>query len=687
MTTPLISRKLARQTEWLTVYAEVKDIAIACQKADVPKGTLDGWRHKDRHFRDRYNSAYDKATHFHHSAKTASKANYGLLYNHRRDLPAKGGFIPWRQKYIGRTTPEHQQEFIEAVEDLSNLVVILTGPPGMGKDTTAGDLALYESCDNRDLRLAWIMKGENFAKRRVGERLDPYLTDPKTYSNAPPGRDSTIPTHSLIDDYGPFKYRKGMVDVSGNKLEPTTWTKNEIYFLKAGAPEADPNLWATGVEGQLYGSRVDRMVWSDIFDRENQTNPTARQGQYDWCMGTAMSRLDESGRLYCLWTRSLAGDNQERITNSLVGEAAVVSSGKYSTKYANGVAVITIPAIQTDQNGQEVSYWPDRFPLDSQWELPDGTWLPTATADQKALQAEYGGQVKRIRGLREIRDRDRDLFETMYQQNPPLEVTGDFTDTVLDAPDDETRSLEIYKPHERLVVGAAPARSAGAAWFCWGVDRDAGTITAIDFFYGTRLGISGLKQKLVTYPIVKYTPVWYAYETNREAAVVEAPEIQRVFKDYGVNLARHTTHHANRTQTGTRIIGVPSLSFYMRSRVIRWPAMTRHDKDRMRLVKEHFKTWDRKEALNTNRTLKGQPDDLAMAAWVGFVKAIELLERRSGGVARTMPIPDSVKRRWERHQQRSREKEYEKDKNKYRHPAPDMAEVIALATGDAYDNN
>ena len=658
----------------------MKDIRLTNETEQVPKGTLDRWRTNDRAFRARYNQAYDKATAHHHRAKTVSKQAYGLLYNHRRDLPDKGGFADFRRKYIGRSTPEHQIEFVEAVEDLSNLVVIWLAPPGAGKDTTAGDLSLDETCDNRDLRLAWIMKGENFAKRRVGERIDPYLTDPKTYTNAPPGRDSTIPTNSLIEDYGPFKYRKGMVDVSGNKLEPTTWTKNEIYFLKAGAPEADPNLWATGVEGQLYGSRVDRMVWSDIFDRENQTNPTARQSQYDWCMGTAMSRLDEAGRLYILGTRCLAGDNYERITNSLVGEAAVVYQGKHYTKYANGVAVITIPAIQTNQDGQEVSYWPERFPLDSQWELPDGTWIPTADNDQPPMG-------KRIRGLREIRDRDRDLFETMYQQNPPLEVTGDFTDTVLDAPDDETRSLEIYKPHELLVVGADPARSAGAAWVCWGVDRENGTITLIDYFYGTRLGISGLKQKLVTYPIVKYTPVWYAYETNREAAVVEDPEIQRVFKEFGVNLARHTTHHANRTQSGTRIIGVPSLSFYMRSRVIRWPAMTRHDKDRMRLVKEHFKTWDRKEALNTNRTLKGQPDDLAMAAWVGFVKAIELLERRSGGIARTMPIPDSVKRRWERHQQRSREKEYEKDKNKYRHAAPDMAEVISIGTGDAYDNN
>ena len=365
----------------------------------------------------------------------------------------------------------------------------------------------------------------------------------------------------------------------------------------------------------------------------------------------------------------------------MVGEAAVVYQGKHYTKYANGVAVVIMPAIEHDDDGNEISYWPERFPMESHFELPDGTRIAADDADEVALSDEYGGRVKRIRGLSEIRERDRDLFETMYQQKPPDEITGDFNDATLDAADDDSRTFGVYGPRELIVIGADPARSAGAAWVAWGVDRDKGTITLIDYFYGEKLGISGLKSKLVVQPITLYNPVWYCYETNREAAVVDDPEIQHVFKDYNVNLHRHHTHTGNR---GSTSIGVPTLSFYMRSRVIRWPTMTADDRDKLMLVKDHFKTWDRKEALNTNRAhLKGHPDDIAMAAWVGFVKAVALLERRSGGkVKHAMPVPRKIQARWDRMQQRSNEAKYIKDKEQHRGSKPSMRELVTLVLGD-----
>jgi hypothetical protein len=393
--------------------------------------------------------------------------------------------------------------------------------------------------------------------------------------------------------------------------------------------------------------------------------------------GGSIAWIDESGRLIVLGTRCLPGDNYERLINAMVGEAPVVYQGRHYTKYANGVAVVTMPAIEFNDEGDEQSYWPDRFPLESKYELPDGTRIPIEDADHKALTEKYGGRVKRIRGLREIRERDRDLFDTMYQQKPPAEITGDFTDDTLNAADDEERTFGTYRPRELIVIGADPARSAGAAWVAWGVDRERGTITLIDYFYGERLGIVGLKSRLVVQPITQYDPVWYCYETNREAAVVDDPEIQSVFKDYGVNLHRHHTHHANR---GSTVIGVPALSFYMRSRVIRWPTMTANDRDRLMLVKDHFKTWDRKESLDINRAhLKSHPDDLAMAAWVGFIKALALLERRSGGQAqKAMPIPKSVQQKWDRMRERSREAKHIREKEGSR---PSMSELVRIATG------
>jgi hypothetical protein len=238
--------------------------------------------------------------------------------------------------------------------------------------------------------------------------------------------------------------------------------------------------------------------------------------------------------------------------------------------------------------------------------------------------------------------------------------------------------MGMFGPRELIVIGVDPARAAGAAWVAWGVDRDKGTVTLIDYFYGEKLGIRGIKSKLVVQPITLYDPVWFCYETNREAAVIEDPEIMAVFKDYSVNVYPHNTNVGNR---GSIKIGVPSLSFYMRSRVIRWPAMTANDRDRMMTVKAHFKTWDRKEALDLSRAaLKGHPDDIAMAAWVGFVKAVQLLERRSGGSAKqAMPVPKAVMNKWNRMQKRNNEKKYIKERE--HNAAPSMRDLISLVIG------
>ena len=255
------AKKQANQDAFLEAYSQTPSIEAACKQIGMKPSSLSNWLKTDSSFAVVYRELRKMKESQTIKQRKVAKAQYGLLFDHTKSTPPKGTFTEWRRKYIGRPVSPHQAELVEAYEDRSNLVIFSLLPPGAGKDTTAGDFLLYEVCDDRDHRSAWVMRGETFARRRVAERLDPYLTDARTYVNAPPGPDCTIPTDSLLVDYGPFRFKKGMVDSEGQKLEPTTWTKQEIYFLKSGAPEADPNLWATGMEGQMYGSRIDTLVF------------------------------------------------------------------------------------------------------------------------------------------------------------------------------------------------------------------------------------------------------------------------------------------------------------------------------------------------------------------------------------------------------------------------------------------
>jgi hypothetical protein len=273
------------------------------------------------------------------------------------------------------------------------------------------------------------------------------------------------------------------------------------------------------------------------------------------------------------------------------------------------------------------------------------------------------------------------MFETIYQQEPPEELTGDFTDAVLNIPDNESRTLGTFKPGELLVIGVDPARKAGAAWVAWGVNRAEETITLIDYGFYQDLGITGIKKKLVIYPITLYDPIWFCYETNREEAVLDDPTIVQAFRDFGVSVKRHNTNVSNRSSMSKGVISVPAMSQYMRTGTIRWPTQTAEDRRKIDLVKTHFKSWDRRELGVRTRSGSGghAPDDIAMAAWVGFIQALELLTGNKKGRLPSNPVPSSIRRRWSRYQDRHRTGQKIKERERVpRQPVANMEELVTL---------
>lgn len=618
-----------------------------------------------------------------HRPHMSRERNIRQVVDLAKDHP-KPDFATWRRQYLGRPVWPHQVPIVEAYMDQTNLVVIVLGPPGSGKDTTCGDLLLYDLCDDKvGLRTAWIMESESFARRRLGERIDPYLTDPRSYRHAPLGPDTSMPERSLIEDWGPYKWEPGMRFEDGARVTRTTWTKNEMYFVRVQAPEADPNLWATGINGATYGARVDRMFLSDPFTQRNQISPTTMAEQRGYIQGTLMSRLDESGRLVIMGTRISAGDNYGWWLKRLIGNARIIHEDGYYRKYSNGVATVVYPAIQVDNDGDEVSYWPERFPLDGQLVLPDGTtFLASGLEDGTVAQLVKQG-ARRIRGLYDIRSEDPDLFQTMYQQNPIIDNFGEFTTAILNHCDDEDRSIGVIRPGEELVLGVDPARTGGAGWVLWAVDYEDQTATVVDMFYGTKLGTAGIKNKLIIEPLLKFLPRWFVYEGNREAAILEFPDVMGAVRESQVNVVKLFTGR-NRYQGEE---AVAAMTIPMREGRIRFPARTLEDRNRMALLKEHFRNFDARTG-SEGRTRSGQyshlPDDLAMAARAGWTQCAKLLvvERQKFFGVRRRPVPGSVRRKWAKTQQHLN-REREKDMMRVADDEPQHLADVFYGGGDA----
>lgn len=484
------------------------------------------------------------------------------------------------------------------------------------------------------------MESSEFSQRRLG-RIAPYLFDPRAYDRAPDGPGCQIPERSLIDDYGPFRWSKGLTYPDGRAVPEPSWTRHSLYFLGRDS-EADPNVWATGIGGATYGARIDTAVTSDIFTPENQGSPAVMESQLSWLFGTLFSRLDEGGRYLHLGTRVSAGDNQGEVLRRLIGEAAVVEQDGFYTKYTNGVATVIYPAVQYDDEGGETSYWPEMFPLDSQLIEPSGVShiADDLTVSQQKALAEGG--ARRIRGLREIRERDPQSFETMYQQNPPSEEGGDLTRDILDRCDDPSRTVGVSIPGRPLILGVDPARSGGAGWVLWEWDPETSVCTVIDVFYGERLGISGIRERLLVQPISRWWPRYCAYEYNHEASVLEHPDVISAVDRTRTEIVRHFTA-ANRIVGDTR---VAAMIFDLQQAKIRFPSATAADRQRMDLLKQHALNWDAR-SVREGRSISSRksPDHLWMAAWVGWVTIRQRLDRTRRRRERRR-VPDITLRRW-----------------------------------------
>ena len=652
----------ARTSKAMAVFCEeiMRAVSVedAAKTAGVRSGTVQTWREKYPPFAEFVARQIGENKALRAEVRRARAAAQNIVVSRETPRPDRGGLAEFRLKYFGRPTPEHQQLVVEALEDYTNLYIFVLGPPGMGKDTLAGDYCGWEAApDTSGKTVAWFMESGDFSERRFA-RLEQYLIDSHAYDRAPsktPG--GRKPEASLITDYGPFKWDAKMVwDDTGEKVQKKRWTAHAKYFVLVDAPEQDPNLWATGIGGATYGSRIKVCVCSDIFTLENQRSPTERATTYEWVSETLDTRLDDDGRLVVLGTMLSIENNYERMIAEYTEGARVVYTRNKGTgtltKYSNGVATVIIQAIGTDDDGGEVSFWPDMFPLDDQIRWKGKTYLVDELTDERlqhlvtAHERSPKDKARQVRGLRGRRQRGPAAFAAMYQQIRDRSVGGDFTDAMLDKTKDYDRSFGQVYAHELRVIGVDPARRYGAGWVLLAVDRDKKIITYADDYFGSDLGYTGIKQRLVIEPITKWNPMWYCYETNAEGAILDDSLIRAVLDESGVSVFGKPTGK----DRGDPNIGPGSLAQWMLTGQFRIPYATHEDRARFTRVADHFKAWDSR--TNTQRTKPGQPghqpDELCMACWMASLKAVPLLltDRKSFGVR--MSLPPSVERRLNR---------------------------------------
>ena len=651
--------------ELLKALTKGRNIGEACDKAEVTRETYYNWNKSYPTFKAKADelvaanqAAFEAGV---KARRTVRLEGKGLVFDPERELPDKGEFAQFCWDMFGRPDQAHYKEFNRAVQTPAISVIIFLGPAGCGKDTKAGDAVAWLKADNRgENRVAWIMTTEGAAVKRLG-RLGRYFTDPRLYDVLPaetPGGQK--PVRNLVTEYGPFRWHKDMVFPNGDKVPRSVWTKNEMFFCGAETNESDPDIAASGIDSEIYGNRIRTLVTSDMFTLDNQKNPTLRAEQMEKIRTTQRTRGDGRMKEIHLGTMLPIENNWETLIEERVGTSGVLQSDENSTLYRNGVMLIRHPAILDQGSERERSFWEERFPFRTTYYLHDGDNVLSQAlhelSNTEALEWMDKGATK-VDGLLESRgepgSKQWNSFQATHQQIrvESADLT-DFTDKLLDLCDDPNRSYGITRPGEVTTIGADPARKNGAAYVTWAVDTVENTITMVDEFWDTMLGTDGIKKELIMFPIQAWQPLWYGYEINKFEAELDDWTIREFLESQPTNLYRHRTDWINRPHDS---LGPAQMVGLMQRRIIRFPAATPKDQERSARVKQQFKNWDRQatNAAGRQRSGSSYPDDLCMAAWVGIIKARELLERgKVGRTLPTMPVPASVKRRWDEHQRK-----------------------------------
>jgi hypothetical protein len=76
------------------------------------------------------------------------------------------------------------------------------------------------------------------------------------------------------------------------------WKGKALTVERPGIGAKDPSIQATGVHGNIIGSRIDLLILDDILDHENTSTAGPREDLYRWVKSSLMSRLTDGARVW-----------------------------------------------------------------------------------------------------------------------------------------------------------------------------------------------------------------------------------------------------------------------------------------------------------------------------------------------------------------------------------------------------
>jgi len=220
------------------------------------------------------------------------------------------------------------------IQLLSILKGIIIAPRGSAKSTCWAKVApLWLLGNNPNLRIVILSRTSSLAQRNLA-----FIRQ-------------SIESNDEVKQV--FEYSDAVGRSYGLK-QSSPWGVEQIT-VENDRRDGDCSIYAVGLGGTITGIRADVIIVDDLIDINNVMTDGQREKVIEYWRNVVIPTLNPTGRIFCVGTR---WHNKDFYSMLLDDEDFKEQSFSFT-------------AIQKNEEDEEISYWPERFPLKKLYKMRD----------------------------------------------------------------------------------------------------------------------------------------------------------------------------------------------------------------------------------------------------------------------------------------------------------------------------
>ena len=369
---------------------------------------------------------------------------------------------------------------VDAIENGKQQMIL--SPPRHGKTDLLTHFAVWQICQNPNIRIMWVGGNEDIAKNAVGAVLD------------------HLENNELLNEE---------INGPGQKFQPKirsgkSWSSGQFTIgTRTITGIKSPTMVAVGKGGKILSRDCDLIIADDIEDHGTTIQPSAREQTRQWWTTTLSSRKEEHTAVVVIGSRQ----HPEDLYNFLLEnpEFETIVEEAHSTE-------CVLPETEI-QHHNDCMLWPSKRTY---------KWL----VSQKNNADTTGGRA---------------IFEMVYLNKAFVEGITMFNTEDIDQCRDVNRRIGHIPSSTHLIAGLDPAATGFQACVLWAANSETGKLYLVDIENEQGGGVIQAKKSIQKWYEKYGLAHWVIEENGFQKAIRQDRDIKDYCSRFGIYLEGHQT--------------------------------------------------------------------------------------------------------------------------------------------------